>query len=134
MIERTPSPRTRRSLAGDLRRLGVAPVAVVRALMDAVTDSGTLVMPAHSNGLSDPAHWENPPVPQSWWEAIRETMPAYDPQTTPTSGMGSVVEVFRTWPGVERSEHPHFSLAAWGRHAGRVVTDSAVKGLASAGD
>lgn len=143
VIARTPSPRTCRSLAGDLRRLGVAPgmavivhsslsslgwvcggpVAVVQALMDVVTDSGTLVMATHSNGFSDPAHWENPPVPQSWWEAIRETMPVYDPQTTPTSGMGSVVEVFRTWPGVKRSGHPHFSFAAWGKHAGRIVED-----------
>ena len=54
-------------------------VGVVLALEQAVTGDGTLVMPAHSGNLSDPAKWENPPVPQAWWQTIRESMPAYDP-------------------------------------------------------
>ena len=34
---------------------------MVQALMDAVTESGTLVMPAHSAEYSDPGMWEHPP-------------------------------------------------------------------------
>lgn len=34
--------------------------AVIHALMDVLTPSGKLVMPAQSPQLSDPAHWENP--------------------------------------------------------------------------
>src|SRR5213082_1002062 len=49
------------------------PVAVVRALLDVLTPSGTLVMPAHSANLSDPAQWENPPVPSEWVPVIRAT-------------------------------------------------------------
>jgi aminoglycoside 3-N-acetyltransferase len=137
LIDRTPEPRTRRSLAADLRQLGLGPgtvlvahsslsslgwvcggsVAVVQALMDVLTESGTLVMPTHSADYSDPGKWEHPPVPESWLEPIRENMPAFDPQTAPTRGMGCIPETFRVWPGVLRSSHPAVSFAAWGRHA-----------------
>lgn len=93
------------------------PVAVVQALMDVVASSGTLVMPAHSADYSDPATWENPPVPREWWQTVRDTMSAFDPQVTPTFLMGQIVETFRTWPDVIRSYHPNGSFAAWGKHA-----------------
>lgn len=140
IILKTPVPRTIDSLSRDLRQLGLAegttvivhsslsaigwvcggPVAVVRALMEVVTAEGTIVMPAQS-ALCDPALWKNPPVPLEWIDIIRDTMPAYDPLTTPTSGMGAVAETFRKWPGVARSAHPRLSLAAWGRNAGFVT-------------
>lgn len=141
LIEETPTPRTRESLAHDLRALGVeagmtlevhsslsklgwvcgGPVAVVQALIDVVTETGTLVMPTHSSNYTDPAKWSNPPVPQSWWPMLYEQMPAFDPHITPGWFMGQVVETFRTWPGVLRSTHPAVSFAAWGRYA-RIIT------------
>jgi aminoglycoside 3-N-acetyltransferase len=137
IIRRTPSPRTQESLAHDLRQLGVkagmtlimhsslsslgwvsgGPVAVVQALMDVVTPAGTIVMPTHTSGYSDPAQWQHPPVPEAWWQVIYETMPAFDPRVALTQFMGQIVEVFRTWPGVLRSHHPSDSFAAWGHHA-----------------
>jgi len=143
LIDRTPEPRTRLSLAADLRLLGLEPgavvivhsslsslgwvcggsVAVVLALIDVLTESGTLVMPTHSAEYSDPRKWENPPVPESWLEAIRETMPAFDSRTVPTLGMGHIPETFRGWPKALRSSHPAFSFAAWGRHASFVTED-----------
>jgi aminoglycoside 3-N-acetyltransferase len=141
LIQQTRTPRTCESLAHDLRALGVeaamslevhsslsklgwvcgGPVAVVQALMDVVTEAGTIVMPTHSSNYSDPAQWSNPPVPQSWWPVLYEKMPAFDPQITPSWYMGQVVETFRTWPGVLRSSHPTDSFAAWGRHA-QIIT------------
>jgi len=141
IIARTPIPGTVASLTADLRRLGVepgmallvhsslsalgwvcgGPVAVVQALMDALTPGGTLVMPTHTANLSDPAGWRNPPVPPAWVPMIRATMPPFDPRVTPSYFMGHIVEVFRGWPGVARSAHPLNSFAAWGRHAERIV-------------
>lgn len=99
------------------------PVAVVQALMELLGEAGTLVMPTHSGDYSEPAKWTMPPVPQHWWETIRREMPAFDPQVTPTRGMGAIPECFRTFPGVRRSSHPMLSFAAWGKEADFVTRD-----------
>jgi len=88
--------------------------AVVRALLRAVGRFGMLVMPAHSSDNSEPSDWCNPPVPESWFAAIRETMPAYDRRVTPTRCMGRIAECFRAYPGTRRSAHPHVSWCARG--------------------
>jgi aminoglycoside 3-N-acetyltransferase len=136
-IDKTSQPNTRLSLAGDLAAAGIGAgatllvhsslsslgwvsggaVAVIQALMDVITPEGTLVMPTHSGDLSDPAKWEHPPVPESWWQPIRDNMPAFHPQYTPSRGMGAIPEVFRTMPEVLRSNHPALSFAAWGKNA-----------------
>lgn len=141
VVQTAPQPRTRASLLHDLRQLGVepgmtmivhsslrslgwvcgGPVAVVQALLDAVTPTGTIVMPTQTPGYSDPANWHHPPVPHKWWPTIYETMPAFDPQVTPTEYMGRIVEVFRSWPGVLRSLHPTVSFATWGKHAEYII-------------
>ena len=140
-IRHTSTPATIHSLANDFAALGLregmtvlvhsslsslgwvngGSQAVIMALEQVLTSSGTLVMPTHSGDLSDPAYWQNPPVPEAWWGVIRDTMPAFDPELTPTRSMGKIPETFRKQEGVLRSGHPQVSFAAWGAMAARVT-------------
>jgi aminoglycoside 3-N-acetyltransferase len=97
------------------------PVAVVQALLDALGPEGTLVVPTHTPDNSDPADWQHPPVPESWWPVIRERTPGFDPAVTPSRWMGVLAETVRTWPGARRSDHPQVSFAALGPAAQAVV-------------
>lgn len=92
------------------------PVAVILALEQILGESGTLVMPTHTGGLSDPEFWGDPPVPETWWNIIKNEMPAFDKDLTPTRGMGVIPETFRKQVNVLRSNHPLYSFAAWGKH------------------
>jgi aminoglycoside 3-N-acetyltransferase len=101
-------------------------VAVVKALEEALGPEGTLVVPTHSSDLSEPSLWKNPPVPESWWPTIRETMPAYEARMTPTRGVGAIPECFRNQAGTLRSPHPSDSFAARGPHARAIVGRHAI--------
>jgi aminoglycoside 3-N-acetyltransferase len=146
-IAASAAPVTRDGLAADLGRLGVRPgsvllvhsslsglgwvcggaQAVVEALLDALGPDGTLVVPTHTNGNSEPSVWQRPPVPEDWWPVIRATMPAYDPAVTPpVRQLGVVVQVARSWPGARRSAHPQDSFAAVGPAAETVTAGHAL--------
>ena len=86
---------------------------VVSGLLDAVGADGTIVMPAQT-GVSDPSTWQHPPVPESWWPAIRDTWPPFDPRLTPMRGMGAVVACFARLPGSVHSGHPAVGFVAHG--------------------
>ena len=143
IIKRTKIPATIQSLKIDLSNLGITPgmtllvhsslsalgwvcggpVAVVLALEEVIGPLGTLVMPTQSSNLSDPTGWQNPPVPKAWWKIIQQTMPAYDPDLTPSTGIGVVPECFRKQKGVHRSMHPQVSFAAYGPKAVTIIKD-----------
>ncbi|SIT87180.1 aminoglycoside N(3)-acetyltransferase [Edaphobacillus lindanitolerans] len=88
--------------------------AVTEALLETVTEKGTVVMPAQSADNSDPANWQMPPVPEDWQEPIRRSLPAYDPHLTHLRGMGKVAECLHRHPKTFRSPHPSHSFIAWG--------------------
>ncbi|MCX7301084.1 MAG: AAC(3) family N-acetyltransferase [Rhodobacterales bacterium] len=140
---RTPYPHTTASLARDLRAGGLGAGdhvmvhvalssigwivggagALIQALQDVVTPDGTILMPAHTPANSDPALWQNPPVPADWVPVIRDNMPAYDPARSACRELGAVADLFRSLPDVRRSPHPHVSCAAWGRLADVLTHD-----------
>lgn len=137
VVEMTNAPITKKDLIFDLKKMGVkkgdcllvhtslskvgwvcgGPTALVEALLESVGDGGTVMMPTHTTGNTEPRNWQNPAVPESWWQVIREEMPAFDLSKTPTVAMGVVSEAFRMWPGTLRSPHPIGSFAANGQHA-----------------
>jgi aminoglycoside 3-N-acetyltransferase len=139
-------PNTLRSLYRDLFDLGLradmtvmvhsslgrvgwtvgGPVTVVRALLEALGATRTLVMPAESPRVSDPSTWNDPRVQPEWYETIRENLPVFDPLTTPTT-MGAIPEAFRTFPGTQRSNHPLVSVCANGRHAEEITKQHALE-------
>ncbi len=141
-IERADAPVTVESMVTDLRALGIeqgetllvhsslsalgwvcgGAQAVVAALQEAVTDTGTLVVPTHTGRLMDPAEWQHPPVPEDWVPTIRESMPAFDPAVTACQ-TGAVPECLRLHSGAVRSRHPLVSFAAWGTGADEIVAD-----------
>ena len=143
VVQKTEVPATIDSLQADFRALGIrsgmvllvhsslsaigwvcgGAVAVIIALQEVLGETGTLVMPTHSTDLTEPSQWENPPVPESWWPVIRATMPAYDPDLTPTRSMGVIAETFRKQKGVLRSTHPHHSFCAYGHHASYITAN-----------
>lgn len=141
VINSTRYPKTRETLYVDFRKLGIHPgdvilvhsslssigwvcggaIAVIQALLEAVGDTGTICMPAHSGDNSDPAQWENPPVPKEWVQEICKSMPAFNPLITPALYMGKIAESFRTFPNTLRSNHPQGSFCASGKYAEDIV-------------
>jgi len=141
LIERTERPATPRSIARDLRALGIeagdrlvvhsslsslgwvagGAAAVVDALLDVVGAEGTVSMPAHSGDWSDPSGWQNPPVPSSWWGEIIADRPAFHPYRTPLREMGSVAVNLLLRRDTLRSGHPLYSHMANGKDASEIT-------------
>lgn len=103
------------------------PVTLIQALIDIVTEKGDIVMPAHSEDYTEPSYWRNPPVDESWWDIIREEMPAYQQEITPCRGIGIVPETFRKFPNVKRSSHPAVSFTAWGKNSNYITSEHSLE-------
>ncbi len=90
---------------------------IIEVLLKVVGPEGTVMMPTQSWKNLDPSvgvHWE---IEEGDWQKIRDYWPAYDKNITPTNTMGAVAEMFRSFPGSLRSDHPARSVAANGKHA-----------------
>ncbi|MCA1060442.1 AAC(3) family N-acetyltransferase [Rossellomorea aquimaris] len=127
---------TKGHIVTDLKRMGVAkgmtlivhsslksigrviggPVSVILALEEAVGADGNIVMPTQTEHLCDPTEFEDGYTDEEL-KLIRDNMPIFHPDLTPTSYMGFIPETFRKQDGVYRSPHPHTSFATWGKDA-----------------
>ena len=90
---------------------------VVDALIEAVGESGTILMAVQTGDNTDPSGWSKPPVDPKYWKMIREEMPPYEIGKTDLRGMGDIPDNFRHRDGVICSSHPAVSYAAYGRYA-----------------
>lgn len=142
-VMKTKDPNTIDTMHEDLLKLGVhkndillvhsslsslgwvcgGPQAVIMGLMKVLGNDGTLVMPAQTGDWSDPAEWGNPSIPKEWIQTVYDNLPAYEPEITPTRGMGRIAELFRTFPGTVRSNHPQVSFCANGKLAKDIIED-----------
>src|ERR1700678_2656424 len=72
------------------------PASVVRGLLAAVGERGTVVMPSFSTYLSHPSSWHRHPVPAEAWATVAANVPAYSRRHAPAdAGLGIAAEVFR---------------------------------------
>jgi aminoglycoside 3-N-acetyltransferase len=93
------------------------PRTVIEALLETVGPAGTVMMPTFTGELSDPAHWNYPAVPPEMIEKVRDSLPGYNPQLSPTRNMGALPELLRHYAGAVRSPHPLSSFTAVGAAA-----------------
>lgn len=103
--------------------------SVLGALRAAIGPNATLVVPAQTteNSFSSEA-FRAAMAGLSPAELARfvATMPGFDPDTTPSSGMGVLAEHVRLTPGSSRSAHPQSSFAAIGARAAQCTAGHAM--------
>lgn len=135
-MEESPFPSvTKRQIEAGLRELGLeagrtvmlhvsvkaigwvlgGPIAVLEALLDVLTPTGTVMMVASWEG--------NPYAMAQWPEEQQQTClaecPPFNPAVSPADHreMSILAEYLRTWPGSYRSNHPLASFVAVGERA-----------------
>lgn len=139
-----PAPDDGERLAGALSALGVrsgdvllvhaslrsvghvvgGPGAVLAALRRAVGREGTVVVPSFTPENSDTSPHYRARVrglDAGAREAVRSSMPPFDPALTPAPSMGALAEAVRTAVGARRSGHPQTSFAALGPRAAELL-------------
>jgi len=84
-------------------------VTLCAALLDAVGESGTILIPAFTYAETLGGRAPGRPV-------------AYHADLPVSREIGTVAEAFRHLPGVLRSSHPTHSFCAWGRQAREVLS------------
>ncbi|WP_442934272.1 aminoglycoside N(3)-acetyltransferase [Micromonospora sp. CPCC 205539] len=127
-------------LAADLRALGVpagavvlahcslsqvrpddrSPATLLAALRAVLGDAGTVVVPAGTFGNSITSRAfqaATAGMTPAEVAAAEAAIPPFDPQHSPSEGMGVFAECVRQRDGARRSHHPQASFAALGPHA-----------------
>ncbi|MBB2940791.1 aminoglycoside 3-N-acetyltransferase [Actinoplanes lutulentus] len=112
-----------------MRRIGWVdggPATLLAALREVTGPTGTIVVPAQTpnNSLTSPVHRT---ATAGMSNAARARyvagMPGFQPDSTPSYGVGSFAEHIRSHPGALRSRHPQTSFAALGPDAAAIVRD-----------
>ena len=89
---------------------------VIGALLEVIGKNGTLMMPAHTGQLTDPADWKNPSIEPDQINIVRENLKPFW-KYTPIRNRGIIPETFLTYISIRRSKHPLNSVIAQGFYA-----------------
>ena len=105
-----------------MRSLGYVvngPVDVIDALITTLDlNEGTILMPSSTSQLTDPSAWSNPPLKNKEHILIvREKMNPFDLNLTPVRNRGIISQIFLSYAGIKRSNHPLNSVSALGKQA-----------------
>ena len=95
------------------------------ALRDVIGEQGTIVVPSQTVEISDPACWKYPPVPEEWYDVIRDAMPAYSKDLSYSKAMGAFSQFIGILPDSIRSNHPMYSFTAIGEKASEIIGQDA---------
>ena len=95
---------------------------VVDALIDAVGFEGTLVMPIQASSNCEPYFWENPPAERKLIKKIRDSIPAFDPDSSDIMYMGEIAANLNRRDGAYRSYHPNSAFVSYGKY-GKLITN-----------
>ncbi|MDO4667208.1 MAG: AAC(3) family N-acetyltransferase [Streptococcus sp.] len=95
---------------------------VFLALVEMVGSEGTLVVPSQTVEISYPSTWQYPPVPEEWFEIIRENLPAYHEKKSFSKAMGQFSNFLGHLPTAKRSQHPMYSFTAVGLNAEKITS------------
>ncbi|MFJ6194481.1 aminoglycoside N(3)-acetyltransferase [Micromonospora sp. NPDC092111] len=133
----TAAPTDRRTLAADLRALGLpagatvlvhcalsrlrpgpaGPAALLAALREVLGVAGTVVVPTQTSGNSVTSRAflaATAGLTPAGVAAAEAAIPAFDPAHSPAEGMGVFAEHVRRQAGARRSVHPQTSFSALG--------------------
>jgi aminoglycoside 3-N-acetyltransferase len=89
---------------------------LIDALIESVGYEGTIVMPAFTMHLCDPAN-KKERVARFHWGNVRKNALPFDRKKSIPKNQDTLVQQFLHNEGVLRSYHPLYSFAAWGKYA-----------------
>lgn len=96
---------------------------MIEALLDVLGEGGLVGMPGFSTDAYFPADVDRSCLTDEEVMQIEEAVTGFDLAKSPTDGMGVIAELFRTWPGTFRSDHPSTSVCLNGSDAKRLVSE-----------
>ena len=132
IIEKTKKPVTKEDIVNGLKALGLNKNTKVEVhaslssfgfvvnkaydLADAlieVVSHGVIIVPAHTSEMTNPRDWENPPVPEAWYDIIEKHRKPFDPKVILPDRVGLFAKIFANYPSIKRTLHPEVSLSVY---------------------
>ena len=86
-------------------------LTILEALMEVVTETGLIMVPAFTDTALDPASVHVPACSYENWAGYRRSLTGYDPGV---SLCPQTARLLQRIPGARRTEHPAFSFVIWG--------------------